>query len=375
MGEKRQTYRYTAEQLLQAMEGKICSEYHLQDPEGKHRLAGVKNVRFVSMLTGEYSCNRTHSKYGAAGTDLGFTANIGDKTYFFFGDTHVDSYIESYQKHNTIAWTTDNDYTDGITLDGWYTGEDGVFADFIPCGVSGLESEAATIPGGAFALDDTLYVSFMSVHHWTQSHWWPSNYGSFTKSTDGGKTWNRVPQLTWPGDSNFVQNAPQVVGDTVYVMGTGSGRDRPMSLMRVPKTQFECFDAYEYLTGYAPDGSPVFEKGEEAMRNALVLVEKSGEFSMMYSEYLQEWLMMHKVGKNVNYMRSAKEIWGPYSEALPLFENKEFWVPYGTIMNPRYTSEGGRKICFLMSMFWPVYNVGLFEVELIKKEYGEITAD
>lgn len=356
-----------ARRLLESYAGKQVDMHELEDPEGVYSFAGVRNVRFVGLLTGEDSINKTLSNYGVGGTDLGFTATIGDTTYFFFGDTHIAHDQGSTQLHNSVAWTTDDDYTDGIVFDGMLTGEDGKFIDFITPEMSTAKVEAAAIPGGAFALGNSLYVSYMSVLRWTNSHAWPSNYGSFVKSDDGGKTWIRLENLTWPGESNFVQNAPQLIGDMVYVMGTGSGRGNPMSLMRVPVDQFENFDAYEYLTGYGEDGSPIFEKGEAAMMNALELVEQSGEFSVMYSDYLGEWIIMHKVLAENNVICTAKEIWGPYSASVSLFEPDEFWVPYGTVMIPRYASEDGSKIAFLMSMYWPVYNVGIFEVELMKK--------
>ena len=356
-----------ARRLVESYADKQIAIHGLDDPEGKYSFAGVRNVHFVSLLTGEDSINKTLSNYGVGGTDLGFTATIGDTTYFFFGDTHVAHDQGSKQLHNAVAWTTDDDYTDGITFDGMLTDENGQFIDFITPDMSTAKIEAAAIPGGAFALGDTLYVSYMSVLRWTNSHAWPSNYGSFVKSTDGGKTWMRLENLTWPGESNFVQNAPQIIGDMVYVMGTGSGRGNPMSLMRVSVDQFENFDAYEYLIGYGEDGSPIFEKGETAMMNPVKLVEQSGEFTVMYSEYLGEWIIMHKVLAEQNAMCTAKEIWGPYSASVPLFEPDEFWVPYGTVMTPRYVNEDGSKISFLMSMYWPIYNVGIFEAELMKK--------
>lgn len=344
---------------------------YVDDPAGAYNFAGVKNPRLLSMVTGEETHNKTLTRFGLGGCDLGFTANIGNKTYLVFGDTHYDHYIESPQKHNSVIWTTSDDYTKGIVLDGCIMDEaDGRFKEIIPCGVSGLESEAATIPGGAFALGNTLYVSYMSVHHWTGTNEWPSNYGSFYKSNDGGQNWQRVVAMTWPGDTSFVQNCPVLLGDMIYVMGTGSARGNPMALMRVPKDQFEVFEAYEYLTGYSADGNPVFEKGREAMYGALHLMQDTGEMSIIWSEYLQEWLCMYKpIG--VIQLIAAKHLWGPWSKPVQVINGDQMYAAYGTAMNPRYVSKDGKKIGFFVSQWWPIYNVGMAEVELIRRDEME----
>lgn len=355
-------------QMLEVYMSKQGEPKTVNDPEDKYNFAGVKNVRLLSMMTGEESINQTETNYGVGGTDLGFAATIGDTTYFVFGDTSVYHDGGTLQKHNAVAWTTDDDYTDGITLDGWLMSDEEDseyrFKEIIPTGVSGV-LEVASIPGGAFALDDTLYVNYMSVKYWTGSSKWPSNFGSFAKSTDGGKTWNRVESLTWPGDSNFVQNCPVQVGDMVYVMGTGSARGNPMSLMRVPADQFEVFEAYEYLTGYSEDGSPIFEKGEEAMYGALQLQQDTGEMSIIWSEYLQEWLCMYKPF-GIIQMCAAKELWGPWSEPIYVVHPDDMYAPYCPTMVPRYVSEDGTKIGFLVSQYWPIYNVGVAELELVR---------
>lgn len=354
--------------LVEKYKGTVQDDQLLEDPENRYAFAGVRNIRHIAQLTGEDSENQTLSKYGAGGTDLGYMANMNGKTYFFFGDTHVKHSQSAPQKHNSCAFTTDNDYTDGITLDGMIVEEDGNFKELFPAYAGKGMIEAATIPGGAIALNDTLYVSYHSVRQWTQSDVWYANFGSFIKSTDEGQHWTRVESMTWPGDSCFVQNCPILADDTVYVFGTGSGRGHPMELMRVPAAQFEDYGAYEYLMGYDEKGAPVWEKGDEAMKNALALLPDAGEFSVMYSEYLGEWITMYRSHQYGVSISASKNLWGPYSEPLPLFEDKKsYGTPYCTVMNPQWTSEDGSRIGFIMSLWWPVYNVAVMELELIKK--------
>ena len=42
------------------------------------------------------------------------------------------------------------------------------------------------------------------------------------------------------------------------------------------------------------DGTPIFESGKEALYHEYTLFNGTcGEFSFMYSEYLQEWIVMY----------------------------------------------------------------------------------
>lgn len=70
------------------------------------------------------------------------------------------------------------------------------------------------------------------------------------------------------GDSEFCQMYPVIVDDMVYVPGISGGRDGVAKMMRVPVSQYEDFNAYEYLTEVKEDGTPVFQKGPEGLENA-----------------------------------------------------------------------------------------------------------
>jgi len=96
------------------------------DPDGDKPfvLTGVDDVVQIAQLTGPGAINDTASA-GVAGTDLGSMTTIGDRTYFFFGDTFGDRDPDSYGgqggfwRSNVSAWTTDDDPSDGVAFDGW----------------------------------------------------------------------------------------------------------------------------------------------------------------------------------------------------------------------------------------------------------------
>ena len=75
-------------------------------------LGGVGDLTEIAQLTGPDAINDTES-VGVAGTDLGSMVNLGDRTYFLFGDTFGERDPDSsggqggFWRSNVAAWTTD----------------------------------------------------------------------------------------------------------------------------------------------------------------------------------------------------------------------------------------------------------------------------
>lgn len=357
--------RAEAEILLAGHKQKNLTYKPLQDPENQFNLKEIKNIHMVEMLTGEYSVNQTKSQYGVGGTDLGVSINKGNETFFFFGDTFKNEPMSDNWRSNVAGVTTDRDYTDGILFDRMISTKTGVAKELLR-GKKVDNTEMTKIPTGGISIGEDLYLSFMSVRHWGLPGEWDCNYGSVAKSSDDGETWEILESLQWPGDSQFCQMAPVIEGDMVYVPGIGGGRSGSAKLMRVPVAEYENFTAYEYLTGYEEDGSPIFEK--DALERACPILQKPvGEMSFLYSEYLGEWLVTYISGMDI-IARSAKEIWGPYSKPVTIAAQEDFPGLYGAFMNPEYVSEDGKKVSFCMSLWEPVYNVAVMEMELVRDE-------
>lgn len=353
------------ETLINELLKKNVTYKPLRDPDDLYTLNVVKNVHMIGMITGEYSKNKTSTRYGVGGTDLGISVNKGDETFIFFGDTFKNEDQTENWRSNVAAVTKDQDYTDGIVFDRMIVTNTGIAKELLP-GKKIEGNEVTKIPTGAICLNDTLYLSFMSVRHWGNPGEWDCNYGSVAKSTDNGENWEILHDLQWPGDCNFCQMYPVLVDDMIYVPGISGGRSGSASLMRVSVEEYENFEAYEYLTGYKEDGSPVFTTGEDGLTNAIAFLNKPvGEMSFLYSEYLREWLVTYISGGDI-IMRSSKEIWGPYSKPVTVCAQEDFPGLYGAFMNTNYVSEDGSKIGFLMSLWLPVYNVAVMEMELEK---------
>lgn len=354
-----------AVQILEGHKKKLVTYAPLMDPGEEYNLNIVKNIHMVAVQTGEYSINQTKTKYGVGGTDLGISFNLGDKTYIAFGDTFKNEGMLDGWRSNVLAVSTDSDYTDGILFDTMISRTGLTNAkELIPSRKTD-NVEMTTIPTGGIAIGDTLYMSFMSVRHWGAAGSWDCNYGSVAKSSDGGENWEVLKNLKWPGDSSFCQMAPVIIDDYVYVPGITGGRNGSAKLMRVPVKEYENFEAYEYLTDFDETGAPIYQKGQEAMYGAYNILPKAvGEMSFLYSKYLEEWLVTYIDGNANLVIRSAKNIYGPYSKSVIIAAQKDFPSLYGAFMNPKWVSEDGKKIGFMMSIFDPVYNTVMMEMEL-----------
>lgn len=342
------------------------------DPGKPFVLEGVSILTEIAQLTGPDAMNDT-AAVSVAGTDLGSMTNVGDRTFFFFGDTFGERDPESiggqgeFWRSNVAAWTTDDDPSDGIDFDGWVTDEIGLAAPLIEGDhdANGAGGEVTKIPTHGFAIGETIYVSYMSVRFWGDPGAWDANHARLIVSRDGGENWSPVEGLEWPGDSNFVQIAPAQVADDgadyVYFWSIPAGRFGGVQLMRVPATEAAVEDQadYSYFAGVV-DGTP---KWSSEMADAETVVDGTiGELSVMWSTYLERWIMTYSDAGNA-YIREGVTPWGPWGDAIELVSGADYPGLYSPYLNPRYATDGGRRIHFALSL-WGPYNVFWFSAEL-----------
>lgn len=342
------------------------------DPDKPFVLEGVSGLTEVAQLTGPAAINDTES-VGVAGTDLGSMTTVGDKTFFFFGDTFGERAPGSIGgqggqwRSNVAAWSTDDDPTDGILFDGWVADGIGLAAPLIEGDHDENDGtgEVTKIPTAGFAIGDTIYVSYMSVSFWGEPGAWDANRSALIVSRDDGQSWEPVQGVEWPGDSNFIQfaAAPVTEGgkDWIYLWSIPSGRFGEVELMRVPATEETVEDqgAYSYFAGLDGDRP----RWSADMADAATVVEGTiGELSVMWSTYLERWIMTYSDAGNA-YIREGITPWGPWGEPIEMIAGAEHPGLYGPYLNPRYVSDDGRRIHFTLSL-WDPYNVFWFGVDL-----------
>ncbi len=336
-------------------------------------LGGVSALTEIARLTGPGAINDTVG-VGVAGTDLGSMVNLDDTTYFLFGDTFGERDPDSIGgqggnwRSNVVAWSTDADPTDGITFDGWAVDEFGLAAPIVEGDhdANDFGGEVTKIPTYGFAVDGSLYAFFMSVSHWGEPGAWDANYAALARSDDEGRSWHELAQPRWPGGSNTIQVATAHVDDPdgaqIYFWTIPAGRFGSVDLMRVAdrREAVEDASAYQYYSGVGADGTPQWS-GSAA--DAEHVVEGTiGELSVMFSTYLDRWVMTYSDAGNA-YIREGITPWGSWGEPIELVSGKKFPGLYAPFLNPRYVTDGGRTIYFTLSL-WGPYNVFWFSADL-----------
>lgn len=371
-----------------------------------YNFTGVESIEFIGMLSGEYSINKTITNYSIGGAGGGYMIDCGDFVLFAFGDSKPEDGKNGTDntggynnggpwRANTLAFTDDDDYMDGILLDGFYMSEygaevNGTHANEFLLSSHDPGAEQSKIPTGGIMVDDTLYMGYMSVRRWSKTGEdgiWKCNYGGIAISRDMGRTWETPSDLRWPEDSGFAQLYPVLDGDWVYIFGVPAGRKGACKLMRVPAAEIENFAAYEYLVGYDTNGKGIFEKGDEAMMTDFAAIEESvGGVVVMYNEYLGEWVIVYCSGKsgdiekNAIYMRSAANLNGKWSDPVVVISqqnNINLDFGFGTVYEPRIcakyqNSETGEMmlICSNMTKIdndYTLYNSMIFNVKLERR--------
>ena len=365
----------------------------------------VYNVRTVAQLTGEDAVTDTLAGWQIGGTDLGFPLyNSRNGTmYLAFGDTFQrNTDMTGMWRSNVLAETKDFDLSDGLTIDGFYTGPTGLARAVIE-GVHEDGNEMTKIPTGGIEVGGTMYLFYMSVRSWTTPGEWLVNYCSCVKSEDDGKTWRRVYGMTFFNDlegelleqavtlansdvslqegagsvtpegrvaPNFMQVFPVDGKDGyIYLFGLPQGRSGGAKLARVRAENIENFEEYEYFTGRSGEG-PVFAKGAEGLaaankaEGAYVIMPTVGEISVMYNAYLKKWMAVFYKA-NALVFCTADALWGEWSSCETLITAAEYPGLYGGMCHEKFSADGGKTFYFFLSQWMPVYNTFVMEVTLV----------
>ncbi len=326
------------------------------------------------------------------GTDLGvpFYSKKNNRMYLLFGDTYgagkMNAQGEAPDKQwrsSTMAVSSDFDLSDGLTFDGWYRGSkdkaqaviEGKHIPLPECIANGFER--TKIPQGGIEVNGTIYIYYESIRNFAKGGTWRVNYQGVIKSTDGCRTFERVPDLTWFNsvDDKFgyaLVSAAEPWEDAVsrttvtdeavdaarkkikraeerqapyfaqcypidgkdgyvYIFGRRAGRQHGIKVMRVKYENIEKFEEHEYYLGNDKNGGPVWEKGYEGLaklnNNEVGYViasnedEASSNMSVMWNEYLGKWMLVYFRPKKLD--GDGNEIY-PNSIGFRLSD-----VPYG----------------------------------------------
>lgn len=327
-------------------------------------LLRTKTVK-VSQITGEDSPNQTLTRFGVWGTDLGSMTEMNGKVYMFCGDTFSSAQNGDWRS-NVLFVIEDDDPSDGLTItktsaDKWGRAKELLISRKVD------NYQKTIIPTNIFSVDDTLYCIYMSVSHWaSKGGVWTCGYSGLAKSDDEGQSWKKLMDVTWPGESNFIQTANFRMGDTMYFWGIPAGRFGGVALMKCPVNALENLEAYSYYTGNDQDGKPQWIQGSKGISQAAVIIKApAGEISVIYNEYLGNFVMTYlDEQRGAIVMREGIAPWGDWSQEYVLASGSEYASLYGGFMCPKYVENGGKTFYFAMSQFFPIYNIMWMKAEL-----------
>lgn len=387
----------------------------------------INKVEINGFLTGKISKNDTLKRFRVGGTDLGMPLydSVNNEMYLAFGDTFADPYgpdkinlrFKYRWRSNTICKIQlEDSYRDGIKILDFYKDKKTNIAKVITQAHHTKNDEfveVTRIPTGLIEVNGIFYMYYFSIRSWRPVS--VMNYGGCIKSSDCGKTWERVYDLTWidetttqydeqteklinepirtvPGKGKFINRKPKIdfdkhkghfytlsfpvdgKDDYIYLFGECGYRKYGIKLARVLKENIEKFDEYEYMVDTDSNNLPIWVKGVEGLRqqkynpNSYLISSPSGEMSVAYNKYLNKWLLFKIFDGDKVVMYASDNVYGPYGKAEVVLDRSHPDLPnpiiYAPLTHEKLFEEDGKIMNILVSQWLPHYNPIIVRVEL-----------
>jgi hypothetical protein len=308
------------------------------------------SVRKICQLTGERdrqrntdAHNRTETRFGLVGTDLGSSFEHDGRLWFLFGDTWPDP-----DGGDSVAWTTDRSPEPGITLHFWSSGDRFACPRVSTPDGSRVSTGFFEVPLDGFSADGHMYV-FRSTGHYREV----MGRSVLTRAVNGDPT-----DLRWLYDFSVVQQGGKFVnvscvvlhdglpglpfrGPALLVWGSGLYRASDAYLACVPLGSVETVDRWRYLCGTdLRSRQPIWSEDE---RDALALFPhpEIGELSATWNAPMGLWLLMYNAGSPRGIIaRVAERPWGPWSDPLVIFDPRWPGLGYDAFMHVKDAPDG-----------------------------------
>ena len=260
------------------------------------------------------TANRTMTRYGIEGSDLGYSFEHKGKVVFLFGDT--------LGKHggDVIATSTTTDPEAGLHLD-FLTDRSGKYLRVKPPGV---KMAGFDVPDSGIDLDGKMYV-VVKTDHSTKA---PTDISVLTRFDDREsfkvlRTVSRLPagkviELAMHEAPEPVAGLPPG-GPWVLIWSSSVYRSSDAYLSVVPKANFENGKGTEYFAGMSAGGAPQWS-AHEADAAPVVDHPTIGDISVTWAATLHLWLMTYDSRDPRGIiLRTASTPWGPWSEPQVIF--------------------------------------------------------
>src|SRR4051812_19784437 len=199
----------------------------------------------VDAQTKQPTLNRTLTRFGVQGTDLGYSFPYKGQTVFLFGDTI------GAKGGDAIAWSGSADPIGPLALN-FMTGSDG---QYLPLQPAGVDMGPYEVPVGGIEVNGVMYVAVKSA----VARDWPTAVTVLTRYDENTNAFTAVRPLSKLPDGHFItlsmRNAPQGLPGLptnepyVLIFGSGDYRKSKAYLAAVPAAGFESGVGTVYYSG------------------------------------------------------------------------------------------------------------------------------
>lgn len=296
-----------------------------------------------------------------AGRDVGFSALLGGRSAWIFGDTFLPRRAADGLQWRSSSWscTSDRDGADGIGAFRHALDPDGLALQLLPhtpaeadfnrlheghedC-MAGMDCGARRTPwpGAIVASEagESAVIFYLNMETGADGEWdFRSVSGSVALWRDPSSPAERIEPPLFGAEEPDWGSAAVLDGAYVYVYACEfDGSGKPCLVARAPLAKVTKRDRYEF---WGRNG-----KWSAEWRDAVPAFSGGSLFSVHYNAYLGRFLAFYTAGLGGGFhLRTAPRPEGPWSEAVvfgrgePAVEN---WN-YALIAHPEFSRESGR---------------------------------
>ena len=284
--------------------------------------ARVTGATKVVQLTGEYdregwsglgtppfALNRTESRFGIRGCDLGASFEHNNRLYFLFGDTWRVNQTPAEKDLDSVAVCTDTEPSHGLQL---------TFNTKWPY-VPNIDQHGFNVPVDGTSWGGAMYVFFTTDAYQVDGNELMGR-SVLGRSRDGGYNFENLGQFSSKKFINvsIEQSAIDAAAATMlslpigtqvlWLFGSGRYRASAVYLAVIPTANLDTLQAIRYFAG----GTAWSANEDDAV--ALLCEGDVGELSGRWNPFLSRWLLMFNSGNSLGIlMHSAPHPWGPWS--------------------------------------------------------------
>jgi Domain of unknown function (DUF4185) len=271
----------------------------------------------LEQLIGDYdkerrvaTANRTESRYGIIGTDLGYSFEHDGLLYFLFGDTLGRG------GGDAIASSRTQRPEDGLKLD-FLTDARRAYLKIAP---TGIDMGGFNVPTAGISLGGRAYVAVKTGHSPDRR---PTDYSVLTRFDPAIGSFTPLRTLSRLPDGKVIKlamrRAPEPItglppgGPFVLVWSTGVHRASDAYLSVIPEASFESGAGTRFFAGLDSNRQPVWSE-REAQARAIVEHPVMGDISVIWAAAVRRWIMLYDSRNPLAIvLRSAPSPWGPWS--------------------------------------------------------------